>query len=78
MQTCLPHLLTLLNVTVAVLFDLMFMRFGSADMSPMIKNALSLEFLIIPPIVNPLIYGIILTKIRNRIRFIFAYRKVEF
>ena len=78
MQTCLPHLLTLLNVSVAVSFDVMYMRFGSADMSPMIKNALSLEFLIIPPIVNPLIYGIILTKIRNRIRFIFAYRKVEF
>uniref|UniRef100_A0A8C4ZVA7 Olfactory receptor n=1 Tax=Gadus morhua TaxID=8049 RepID=A0A8C4ZVA7_GADMO len=76
LKTCLPHLMTLLNVTVAVLFDVMFMRFGSADVSPMIKNALSLEFLIIPPIVNPLIYGIILTKIRNRIRFILFHKKV--
>ncbi|KAJ3592452.1 hypothetical protein NHX12_007579, partial [Muraenolepis orangiensis] len=33
MQTCVPHLLTLLNVTVAVLFDVMFMRFGSEHMS---------------------------------------------
>ncbi|KAG7276327.1 hypothetical protein CRUP_024357 [Coryphaenoides rupestris] len=31
MQTCLPHLLTLLNVTVAVLFDLMFMRYVSKN-----------------------------------------------
>ncbi|XP_029936796.1 putative gustatory receptor clone PTE01 [Myripristis murdjan] len=67
MQTCVPHLLSLLNVVVSLLFDLMYTRFGSKELSQNLQNFMSIEFLFIPPIVNPLIYGFTLTKIRNRI-----------
>ncbi|XP_063060740.1 olfactory receptor 6E1-like [Engraulis encrasicolus] len=68
MQTCLPHLLSLLNVTVALLFDVMFTRYGSAGtFSQDLRNFLAIEFLVIPPILNPLIYGLKLKKIRAQL-----------
>ncbi|XP_040004723.1 olfactory receptor 1019-like [Xiphias gladius] len=66
MQTCLPHLITLITFTTTVLLDLLYMRFGSPDLSQDLNNFMAMEFLIIPPAVNPLIYGYKLTKIRNK------------
>ncbi|XP_046903620.1 olfactory receptor 1D2-like [Hypomesus transpacificus] len=67
MQTCVPHLLSLFHVIVALLFDIMYMRYGSRDLPQSLQNFLAMEFLIVPPLLNPLIYGLKLTKIRNRI-----------
>ncbi|XP_041663107.1 olfactory receptor 10H2-like [Cheilinus undulatus] len=65
-QTCVPHLLCLLNVTAALLFDVMYSRYGSASVAPSVKNFMAIQFLMMPPIFNPIIYGMILTKIRQR------------
>ncbi|XP_059198296.1 olfactory receptor 13D1-like [Centropristis striata] len=65
MQTCVPHLLCLLNVTVAMLFDVMYARYGSSSVSQSAKNFMAIQFLIIPPILNPIIYGLKLTQIRK-------------
>ncbi|XP_071382746.1 olfactory receptor 52E8-like [Centroberyx affinis] len=67
MQTCVPHLFSLINVVVSLLFDLMYTRFGSKELPQSFQNFMAIEFLLIPPIINPLIYGFKLTKIRNRI-----------
>ncbi|XP_067460238.1 olfactory receptor 5F1-like [Thunnus thynnus] len=67
MQTCVPHLISLLNFGFAVLFDLMYSRFGSSTLSQSLQNFMAIEFLLIPPVMNPLIYGLNLTKIRKRI-----------
>ncbi|KAF7656938.1 hypothetical protein LDENG_00034270 [Lucifuga dentata] len=67
MQTCVPHLTSLISFLVAILFDLMHMRFGSKDTPQILQNFAAIEFLVIPPIMNPLIYGFKLMKIRNRI-----------
>ncbi|XP_076011008.1 olfactory receptor 10R2-like [Genypterus blacodes] len=66
MQTCLPHLLCLFNVTGALLFDVMYSRYGSQYVKQNVKNFMAIQFLLIPPLLNPIIYGIILTKIRNK------------
>ncbi|XP_026231641.1 olfactory receptor 10H4-like [Anabas testudineus] len=65
-QTCVPHLLCLLNVTAALLFDIMYSRYGSASVQQSVKNFLDIQFLMLSPILNPIIYGLILTKIRNK------------
>ncbi|XP_034549925.1 olfactory receptor 6N2-like [Notolabrus celidotus] len=65
-QTCVPHLLCLFNVTAALLFDIMYSRYGSASVSQSLKNFMAIQFLMMPPVLNPLIYGLILTKIRYR------------
>ncbi|KAM6955628.1 olfactory receptor 6N1-like [Lycodopsis pacificus] len=69
-QTCVPHLFCLLNVTVSLLFDVMYSRYGSASLPQSVKNFMAIQFLIIPPILNPIIYGLILTKIRNKIIYL--------
>ncbi|KAM8855045.1 olfactory receptor 1D2-like [Spinachia spinachia] len=66
MQTCVPHLTSLLIFIVTIMFDVINMRFGS-NLSPTIQNVIAIELLIIPPIMNPLVYGFKLTKIRIRI-----------
>ncbi|XP_022596760.1 olfactory receptor 11H6-like [Seriola dumerili] len=67
MQTCVPHLFSLLTFLATIVFDVMSMRFGSKDLPQNLQNFVAIEFLVIPPIMNPLIYGFKLTKIRNRI-----------
>ncbi|XP_054471645.1 olfactory receptor 4E1-like [Anoplopoma fimbria] len=76
MQTCVPHLVSLVTFLVVILFDLMYMRFGSTDLPQSIQNFIAIEFLLIPPVMNPLIYGFKLTKIRNRIiGFVYVEKK---
>ncbi|XP_068428947.1 olfactory receptor 4B13-like [Clinocottus analis] len=67
MQTCVPHLTSLLIFLVAILFDNMHIRYGSTNLPQTLNNFIAVEFLVIPPIMNPLVYGFKLTKIRNRI-----------
>uniref|UniRef100_A0AAQ4RWK6 G-protein coupled receptors family 1 profile domain-containing protein n=1 Tax=Gasterosteus aculeatus aculeatus TaxID=481459 RepID=A0AAQ4RWK6_GASAC len=66
MQTCVPHLTSLLFFVVTILFDVFNFRYSS-NLSPTIQNVIAIELLIIPPIMNPLVYGFKLTKIRIRI-----------
>ncbi|XP_033990474.1 olfactory receptor 51B5-like [Trematomus bernacchii] len=67
MQTCVPHLISLITFLVAILLDIMNIRYGSKDLPRTFQNVIAIEFLLIPPIVNPLIYGFKLTKIRKRV-----------
>ncbi|KAM9342756.1 olfactory receptor 4B13-like [Pholidichthys leucotaenia] len=67
MQTCVPHLISLVTFLLTIVFDLMYIRFGSTDLPLSFQNFISIEFLLFPPMMNPLIYGFKLTKIRNRI-----------
>ncbi|XP_064159289.1 olfactory receptor 8I2-like [Anguilla rostrata] len=67
MQTCLPHLITLTNFLIAIAFDVMYTRFGPTNRLQSLRNFMSLEYLIVPPLLNPLIYGLRLNQIRRRI-----------
>lgn len=67
MQTCVPHLISLVTFLVTIVFHFMHMRFGSKDLPQILQDFIAVEFLLIPPIMNPLIYGFKLTKLRNRI-----------
>ncbi|XP_036965915.1 olfactory receptor 142-like [Acanthopagrus latus] len=67
MQTCVPHLTSVLIFLVAIVSDVLNIRFGSNDLPQTLQNFVAIEFLVIPPLMNPLIYGFKLTKIRNRI-----------
>ncbi|XP_060908965.1 olfactory receptor 52D1-like [Labrus mixtus] len=66
-QTCVPHLASLLTFLVTILLDIMYIRYGSRDLPQTIQNFIAIEFLIIPQIMNPLIYGLKLKKIQHRI-----------
>ncbi|XP_078030954.1 olfactory receptor 4B13-like [Epinephelus lanceolatus] len=74
MQTCVPHLTSLLIFLVTIVFDVMNMRFGSKDLPQAVQNFIEIQFLVIPPIINPLIYGFKLTKIRNRFLHVITFK----
>ncbi|XP_061649121.1 olfactory receptor 10G4-like [Phyllopteryx taeniolatus] len=74
-QTCVPHLLSLFNITVALLFDLMYARYGTSSMPQSLKNFMAIQILAIPPLLNPIIYGMKLSKIRNKILQSFRRKK---
>ncbi|KAI5099007.1 odorant receptor, family E, subfamily 126, member 3, partial [Silurus meridionalis] len=65
MQTCLPHLIIITNFTIALLFDTMYARYGKSQGLQALRNMLGIEFLVVPPLLNPIIYGFKLTQIRK-------------
>ncbi|XP_061072151.1 olfactory receptor 11A1-like [Conger conger] len=67
MQTCLPHLIALSNFLIALVFDIMYARYGSRSHLQALRNFMSLEYLVVPPLLNPLIYGLKMNQIRQRI-----------
>ncbi|XP_061697505.1 olfactory receptor 6E1-like [Syngnathoides biaculeatus] len=77
-HTCMPHIICLITYSTTLLLDLLYMRFGSADLSQHFYNFMNIEFLLIPPILNPLIYGLKLTQIRNGIlTFLHTKKKIH-
>lgn len=70
-QTCLPHLITLLVFTSSLVFDIMFSRYrgggGGGSSLQTLVNMLASEFLVVPPLINPIIYGINLHQIRSKV-----------
>ncbi|KAM6978204.1 olfactory receptor 52D1-like [Tautogolabrus adspersus] len=67
MQTCVPHITSLITFIVTILSDMMYIRYGSKDLPQSVQNYIAIEFLVIPPLMNPLIYGFKLKKIRQRV-----------
>ncbi|XP_048836289.1 olfactory receptor 51E2-like isoform X2 [Brienomyrus brachyistius] len=76
METCLPHLLTLINFILSIFFDVMYARYGSSSSLLPLRNVLSIEYLVVPPLLNPLIYGLKLKQIRRSV-WRLLYRKVS-
>ncbi|MBN3321543.1 O1030 protein, partial [Atractosteus spatula] len=68
MQTCVPHLITLINFSVTTIFDIIYARYGSRNTQQTLRNIMAVEFLVIPPLLNPLIYGLKLTRIRVTVK----------
>ncbi|XP_037542810.1 olfactory receptor 7G1-like [Nematolebias whitei] len=75
LQTCTPHLFCLVNVTAALFFDLMYGRYGSKYLEQSLKNFMAIQFLIIPPLLNPIIYGFNLTEVRRSLLRLNRYNK---
>ncbi|XP_045910396.1 olfactory receptor 51L1-like [Micropterus dolomieu] len=65
LQTCLPHMVTFVTYSFSVFCDLSLTRFDGDKLNPIITVVFSLEYLIIPPINNPLVYGLNLPQIKG-------------
>ncbi|TKS66752.1 Olfactory receptor 6K3 [Collichthys lucidus] len=71
LQTCLPHMVTFVTYSFSLFCELSLTQFQADNVNPIITVVLSLEYLIIPPINNPLVYGLNLPQIKGAIvRFI--------
>ncbi|CAJ1066362.1 olfactory receptor 2A14-like [Xyrichtys novacula] len=72
--TCAPHLASLMNFSFGCMFEILQARFDTASMPTALRIVLSLYFLLIQPILNPVMYGLQLSKIRNTFKHVVCYR----
>ncbi|KAK9962691.1 hypothetical protein ABG768_008045 [Culter alburnus] len=75
LQTCLPHIISFLNYSIASFCDIALSRYDS-DKYKIVAIIFSVEFLVIPPVLNPLIYGLNLPEIRKNILCLFQRSKI--
>ncbi|XP_067221989.1 olfactory receptor 51I2-like [Chanodichthys erythropterus] len=66
-QTCIPHMVILLNFSIAIFCEVTLSRFVTSDLPIGLSIILSLEFLVVPPILNPVVYGLNFPEIRKKI-----------
>ncbi|XP_044210427.1 olfactory receptor 11A1-like [Thunnus albacares] len=71
-STCTPHLASLLNFSFGCLFEILQSRFDMSSVSSVLRIILSLYFLIIQPLLNPIMYGLQMSKIRNTCKHLFC------
>ncbi|XP_018541120.1 olfactory receptor 11A1-like [Lates calcarifer] len=64
-STCTPHLVSLINVSFGVCFEVLQSRFNMNSVPNMLRIFLSLYFLTSPPLFNPVLYGLKMSKIRK-------------
>ncbi|XP_076833465.1 olfactory receptor 10A3-like [Brachyhypopomus gauderio] len=74
MQTCLPHLITLVNFALSLVFDGMYSRYGKSQTQQALRNIFGIELLVVPPLLNPIIYGMNLSQIRRQVVKMFRHK----
>uniref|UniRef100_A0A4W5M595 Olfactory receptor n=1 Tax=Hucho hucho TaxID=62062 RepID=A0A4W5M595_9TELE len=71
-QTCVPHLITIFMFITVTLFDNL-QGWNNVNSTLNMRNAMAVQFLVIPPVLNPVIYGLNLQQIRRAV-----FRKCNF
>ncbi|XP_013884085.1 olfactory receptor 142-like [Austrofundulus limnaeus] len=66
-QTCLPHLLVLINYSCLVTFETVIVRLES-DISIIARFVIMLQMITYNPLCNPIIYGLKMTKIYEHLK----------
>ncbi|KAM5180468.1 olfactory receptor 52E4-like [Mantella aurantiaca] len=74
LQTCTPHLITITNYACNLVFELLIYRFIPTEFPYELRMVMSVQFLVVPPILNPIIYGLKLRDIRVKILYMFNLR----
>lgn len=77
MTTCLPHLVAFSNYVLWSLSNSLYARFGTSSMPQAFKNFMSVSYVVFPPLVNPIIYGVVLTPIRMKAKYVFQILKIR-
>ncbi|XP_078103260.1 olfactory receptor 11A1-like [Sander vitreus] len=72
-STCTPHLASLLNFSFGCCFEILQSRFDMTSVPSVFRIIFSLYFLIIQPLLNPVMYGLQMSKIRNTCKHVLRY-----
>ena len=68
MSTCVPHLIAIVNFFIGCSFELFQSRFDMTHLPYTIRVVLSLYFLILSPVLNPILYGVRTQKIKDAMK----------
>lgn len=75
LHSCLPHMVSFVIYSIAGFCDIALSRLDVEQLNPLVASILSLEFVVIPPVLNPLIYGLKLPGIRKYILQMISFHK---
>lgn len=75
LSTCTPHLVVFINFSLATLFSVIYNR-ANMYISSEVNIFMSLHFILIPPVLHPVIYGIRTKEIRRSIMKILRRRNL--
>ncbi|XP_028249601.1 olfactory receptor 51E1-like [Parambassis ranga] len=75
-QTCLPHLLVLINFSCLVTYDVIIVKV-EADFPKMLRLIMTLQVILYHPILNPIIYGVKMKEISKHIKRLFCQGKTN-
>ncbi|XP_069828906.1 olfactory receptor 6N1-like [Dendropsophus ebraccatus] len=68
LQTCTPHFITIVNYLADLFFEITLFRFPLPNLPSELKAFISLQFLVVPPILNPVIYGLKMREIKSKVK----------
>ncbi|XP_023273331.1 olfactory receptor 10A3-like [Seriola lalandi dorsalis] len=71
-STCTPHLVSLLNFSFGCCFEILRSRFDMTSVPSVLRIILSLYFLIMQPLLTPVMYGLQMSKIRQTCKHLFC------
>ncbi|XP_072282766.1 olfactory receptor 52E4-like [Pyxicephalus adspersus] len=75
-QTCTPHIVTMLNYIADILFEVLLHRFKPKYLPYELRIVMSVQGFVVPPLLNPLIYGLKLKEIRLKIFQLLHVKKI--
>ncbi|XP_026150743.1 olfactory receptor 142-like [Mastacembelus armatus] len=76
LQSCLPHIISVVIYSFTFFSDTVLDRYSPHQLSPFVAIIVSLESVVIPPALNPLLYGLKLPEIRKRIFKMMCFKTV--
>lgn len=77
LRTCVPHLLSLLNYTIGSLFEIVQTRLDMSHVIAEMQILLSLYFIVIAPVANPVLYGLGTQIVRVHLMKLFLRRRIR-
>lgn len=75
-QSCLPHIISFVINSLTVFCDIALSRYNIEEINPFAAVIISLEFVVIPPVLNPLVYGLKLPQIRREVTRVITRYKI--
>ncbi|XP_026232565.1 olfactory receptor 5AC2-like [Anabas testudineus] len=75
-QTCLPHLLLLINYFFLITYDLIIVRLES-DFVKTARLIMTLQLVLYNPLFNPIIYGLKMKEISKHLKRLFCQDKIK-
>ncbi|XP_060797910.1 putative gustatory receptor clone PTE03 [Neoarius graeffei] len=75
LQTCLPHILVFIIFSVNICFEIINHRLESNQIPHIITMIMSVNYALIPPLFNPIIYGIKMQGIFDSIRRLISWKR---
>ncbi|XP_058489306.1 olfactory receptor 11A1-like [Solea solea] len=76
LSTCSPQLASLLNFSFGCMFDILQSRFDMSAVAREVRIMLSVYHAVTQPLLNPIMFGLQMSKIRNACKNLFCHNKL--